>query len=116
MESVAGLGQRGSGCDSVHHTVFVFGVISNTTVALTAYIGGLLLVIVGLVDLANPNNRAGEWIEGVLGVLVFISPFVLGFSGITMMAWSAGIIGVLSILLAASVLFDDRGQKTLTAH
>ena len=68
------------------------------------------------VDLANPDNRAGERLEGVLGVLVFISPFVLGFSGTTMMAWSAGIIGVLSILLAASVLFDDRGHKTLTAH
>jgi hypothetical protein len=42
----------------------------------------VLLVIVGLFDLANPENQAGEWVEGVLGVLVFISPWVLGFSGL----------------------------------
>ena len=97
-------------------TPFVFGATANAAAAYTAYIGGVLLVILGLVDLANPDNQTGEWAEGVLGVLVFISPWVLGFSGVTMMAWSAWIIGVLSVLLTASVLFADRAQQRMAAQ
>jgi hypothetical protein len=44
-------------------------------------------------------------IEGVVGVLIFISPWVLGFTALTPMAWSAWIVGVLAVILAASVLF-----------
>ena len=96
-------------------TPFVFGATGSTTAAWTAYIGGVLLVIVGLFNLANPSNQAGEWTEGVLGVLVFISPWVLGFSGFTMLAYSAWIIGVLTVVLAASVLFASGDRRTLAA-
>jgi hypothetical protein len=97
-------------------TPFVFGATTNTAAAWTAYVGGVLLVLVGLFDLANPDNQLGDWTEGVLGLLVFISPWVLGFSGLTMMAWSAWIIGVVSVVLAASVLFADRGQQRVAAQ
>jgi uncharacterized membrane protein HdeD (DUF308 family) len=97
-------------------TPFVFGATANTAAAYTAYIGGVLLVLAGLFDLANPDNQTGEWIEGVLGVLVFISPWVLGFSGLTMLAWSAWVIGVLSVVVTASVLFAERSQPTITAQ
>jgi uncharacterized membrane protein len=97
-------------------TPFVFGAITNQMAAWTAYVGGVLLVIVGLVDLARPENPAGEWAAGVIGVLIFISPWVLGFSGLTPMAWSAWIIGVLSVALAASVLYVDRWRRTLVGQ
>jgi hypothetical protein len=97
-------------------TPFVFGATGSTTAAWTAYIGGVLLVIVGLFDLANPDSQAGEWTEGVLGVLVFISPWVLGFAGLTVMAWSAWIVGVLAVVLTASVLFADRSQSRVAAQ
>jgi hypothetical protein len=97
-------------------TPFVFGAMANTSAAWTAYIGGVLLVIVGLFDLANPDSQAGEWTEGVLGLLVFVSPWVLGFSGLTMMAWSAWIVGVLTVVLTASVLFAERGQPRVMAQ
>jgi uncharacterized membrane protein HdeD (DUF308 family) len=97
-------------------TPFVFGATPITAAAYTAYIGGVLLVIAGLFDLATPKNQAGEWAEALLGVLVFISPWVLGFSGLTPMAWSAWIIGVLSVVLAASVLFAERNHQTMAAQ
>jgi uncharacterized membrane protein HdeD (DUF308 family) len=97
-------------------TPFVFGATGDTTVAFTAYIGGVLLVLVGLFDLANPDTQAGEWTEAVLGVLVFISPWVLGFSGFTMMALSAWVVGVLAVVFAASVLFADRGRPRVAAQ
>ena len=97
-------------------TPFVFGATPIRAAAYTAYIGGVLLVIVGLFDLATPKNQAGEWAEALLGVLVFISPWVLGFSALTTMAWSAWIIGVLSVVLAASVLFAERNHQTMAAQ
>ena len=84
---------------------FVFGGMAVPAAEWTALIGGVLLVIVGLWNLASPANRAGEWIEGLIGVLVFIAPWVLAFTGLSAMAWSAWIIGVLAVLSAASVLF-----------
>ena len=97
-------------------TPFVFGATGSSAAAWTAYIGGALLVIVGLFDLANPDSRSGEWTEGALGALVFISPWVLGFAGLTMMAWSAWIVGVLTVVLSASVLFVDRSQQRMAAQ
>jgi len=51
-------------------TPFVFGGMVSTGAEWTAFICGVLLVILGLIDLANPANRTGEWAEGVLGVLL----------------------------------------------
>lgn len=87
---------------------FVFGAMAvMTAAAWTAWIGGVLLVIVGLYDLSSPDNRVGEWVQGVIGVLLFIAPWVLGFSGLAAMAWSAWVAGVLVVVLAASVVFFE---------
>ena len=83
----------------------------------TAFIGGALLVIFGLWNLSSPATRTGEWLAGLVGVLVFVAPWVLGFSGLGALAWSAWVIGVLSVLLAASVLFaSSAGQQTLVGQ
>jgi VIT1/CCC1 family predicted Fe2+/Mn2+ transporter len=71
----------------------------------------VLLVIVGVIDLASPENDVGEWLSGILGALIFISPWVLGFSSLTQMVWSAWIVGVLSVLLAGSVLFTGGAER-----
>ena len=94
---------------------FAFGATAMTTAAWTAYIGGVLLVIFGLVSLANPMQHTSEWIEVVLGVLLFIAPWVLGFSGATDLAWSSWIAGVLAFLLAGSVLVAGHEQRPTMA-
>jgi uncharacterized membrane protein len=90
---------------------FVFGGMAEPPARWTALVGGVLLVIVGLWNLASPANPAGEWIEGLLGVLVFIAPWVLAFTSLNAMAWSAWIIGILAVLLAASVLFTGGAHQ-----
>lgn len=96
---------------------FAFGATAMTTAAWTAYIGGALLVIFGLVSLANPTARFSEWIDGIVGVLLFIAPWVLGFTAVSALAWSAWIVGILAVLLAASVLFArSGGQPTMAAQ
>jgi uncharacterized membrane protein len=93
---------------------FVFRAMGDQPAEWTAWIGGVLLVIVGLYDLSAPANRAGQWIEGLLGILVFIAPWVLGFSGFTAMAWTAWILGAISVILAAWVLFAEGTQTRST--
>jgi uncharacterized membrane protein HdeD (DUF308 family) len=90
---------------------FAFSSLAVPSAEWTAFIGGILLVIFGLWNLSSPANRTGEWLAGLVGVLVFIAPWVLGFSSLGAMAWSAWIIGVLNVLLAASVLFVGTARQ-----
>ena len=94
---------------------FAFAATAMTTAAWTAYIGGVLLVIFGLVNLANPMQHTSEWIEAALGVLLFIAPWALGFSGVGYLAWSSWIIGVVAFLLAVSVIFTGHEHRPTMA-
>jgi hypothetical protein len=92
-------------------TPFVFSAMNVQMAEWAAFGGGVLLVLVGLWNLSSPANQVGEWIEGVIGLLIFITPWVLGFTALTTMAWSAWIVGAVSVLLAASVLFGSSAER-----
>jgi len=85
-------------------TPFVFGDTSHTAAAWTAYVGGALLFVLGGGSLLFRWNTNVEYLPLIVGVLVFLAPWVLGFSGITAMAWSAWVIGVLAFISAGSAL------------
>ncbi len=91
-------------------TPFVFGATATSSAAYTAWVIGVLLFLVGLYLLSSPQNVNVEWVQIVLGVLLFISPWVLGFTNLTQMAWSAWIIGVLAVIAAGWVLLTERGE------
>ena len=42
----------------------------------------------------------------VLGALLFLAPWVLGFVGVTALAWSCWIVGVLTVVLGASMFLE----------
>jgi VIT1/CCC1 family predicted Fe2+/Mn2+ transporter len=85
-------------------TPFVFGDTSQTAAAWTAYVGGVLLFVFGAGSLLFRWNPTIEYLPLIEGVLLFLAPWVLGFSGITAMAWSAWVIGVLAFVNSGSVL------------
>jgi len=97
-------------------TPFIFGATGMAAVAWTAYVGGLLLVIAGLWSLSAPSIHFTEYSEIVIGVLVFVAPFVLGFTGLTYMAWSDWIAGILAVLLGGSVVFSQGGMQQLAGQ
>lgn len=49
-----------------------------------------------------------EWVTVALGVWLAISPWILGFSGLTMAMWNAVIIGIAVAALALWVLGTDK--------
>lgn len=66
-----------------------------------AWIVGIAIALVALWALATPGSKFPEWINILLGAWVFISPWVLGFVGITGIAWSSWILGVIVVLVSA---------------
>jgi len=97
---------------------FVLGATANQAAARTAYAGGVLLAIAGLWSLAgsSPADHVAEWAEIVIGVLVFLTPWALGFTALTAMASSVWIAGILAVVLAGSVVLNERNRPQLVGQ
>jgi predicted transporter len=92
-------------------TPLVFADTSQATATTTAYILGVLLVLAGLLAAAMREANQVELSPVILGVFTFISPFVLGFTAVTAVAWAAYIIGVLAVVNAGSLLLNVTGNR-----
>jgi uncharacterized membrane protein HdeD (DUF308 family) len=91
---------------------FVFGETSQRTAALSAYVLGVLLFLSGILAAAIREGRGVELVPAVLGVVTFVSPWILGFTGVAAIAWAAWILGIVAVLAAGSLLFGRRtGMK-----
>jgi VIT1/CCC1 family predicted Fe2+/Mn2+ transporter len=100
-------------------TPFVFGDTSQTAAAWTAYVGGVLLFVFGGGSLLFRWNNTVEYLPLIVGVALFLAPWLLGFSGIAAMAWSAWIIGALAVISAGYALLAGgnlTGRRSATAH
>lgn len=90
---------------------FVFSTTSDTNASWTAYVMGALAFLAGVTMLAVQTFRIVEYGVLLLGVLLFLSPWVLGFAGLASIAWTAWIIGVLLVLLAGSVVLGFAEER-----
>jgi uncharacterized membrane protein HdeD (DUF308 family) len=70
----------------------------------TMIVLGALVALDGLVSLAMPGMVAGEAVQIVLGVLMFISPWVMTYTDMTGIAWSSWIIGALTVVAGGAAL------------
>ena len=76
---------------------------TNSAATATLIVFGVLLLVSSLWSLARPGAVSSEYAHAVLGVLLFISPWVLGyaaFAGAAATSWVAGVIAVALGLLA----------------
>ncbi|GDY32415.1 hypothetical protein GTS_40480 [Gandjariella thermophila] len=65
---------------------------------------GVLLAASGLWSLAMPGSVTSEGVHMVLGVLMFISPWVMGYSSMQGASWTSWVIGVLAVIAGAAAL------------
>jgi hypothetical protein len=93
--------------------------IWTTTVAAatgTLILLGIVTALVALASLAEPDAIALQWLMAALGVVVFISPWVMGFAATTGMAWTAWIVGAVSVIAGLwAVPASTKVHKTLVA-
>lgn len=85
-----------------------FGQTSATVATGSAYVLGILLFVSGIVAAAMREARGFEVVPAILGVVTFASPWVLGFAGVTGVAWAAWLLGIVALLASGSLLFAGR--------
>lgn len=76
----------------------------NNTALWTMIILGALIALDGLLSLAMPGIVYGEAVQIVLGVLLFISPWVMGYTEFTGLSWMSWIVGVLTVIAGGLAL------------
>lgn len=70
----------------------------------TMIVLGALIALDGLLSLAMPKLVYGEGVQIVLGALLFISPWAMGYTNMNAASWSAWIIGGLTVIAGAAAL------------
>lgn len=70
----------------------------------TMIVLGVLVALDGLASLAAPGQVYGEGIQIVLGVLMFISPWVMSYTDFNGISWTSWIIGALTVIAGAAAL------------
>jgi hypothetical protein len=78
---------------------------------------GALLVISSIVSLARPNVTATEWATTALGVLLFVAPWVVGYTGVTGAAWTSWLVGAVVVVVSLTVVrASNRGSRQAIQH
>jgi hypothetical protein len=93
-------------------TPFVFAETSQTVAASAAYVLGVLIVAAGLLNAAMARAGGLEIIPAILAVILFVSPWILGFSTVAALAWSAWIVAILMVLAIGSLYPTTRRRAT----
>ena len=91
-------------------TPFAFGVTATTVAAYTVFALGVLIVLAGLLNAAMKDAGGLELIPAVLAVILFLSPWLFGFTAVTALAWSAWVVAIL-VVLAAGSLFGMQSRR-----
>jgi uncharacterized membrane protein HdeD (DUF308 family) len=84
---------------------------TNNAAQWTMIILGALVTLDGVASLAMPGMIYGEAVQIVLGVLMFISPWVLSYSEFKGISWTSWIVGALIIIVGGAGL-----QVAQSAH
>lgn len=89
---------------------------TSTKTMWTMVILGALIAIDGLVSLAAPRQMASETVQAVLGILLFIAPWVMGFAADSGAAWTSWIAGAVTIVASGLALPVMGGMHRLTGQ
>ena len=94
----------------------LFGETSYQVATISAYVLGILLFVSGIIAAATREARHSPILNvpGVAALLTFLAPWVLGFSGVTGIAWTAWVLAIVTVLVGATLLLGER-TKTKTA-
>ena len=91
---------------------WVFGTAARGTSSWDAWVVGVIGVVLALLALALiSTSTIFEWISLILGVWLFISPWVLGFAALGSAAWVAWIIGILFVIVNGWTLLQTRRPR-----
>ncbi|ANZ24304.1 MULTISPECIES: SPW repeat protein [Rhodococcus] len=79
-------------------------VANDNTTMWTLIVLGVLIALTGLAQIVRPTMAAIDYAMGVFGVLLFLSPWVMGFTEYSGASWTAWVVGVLTVVVAVAAL------------
>jgi uncharacterized membrane protein HdeD (DUF308 family) len=83
----------------------------------TMVVLGALVALDGLVSLAMPGMVYGEGVQIALGVLLFIAPWVIGYTQFNGASWTSWIAGVLTVIAGAAAMpVANAAHRTAGQH
>jgi hypothetical protein len=85
-------------------------VSTDTTAMWTLIVFGVLIAGTAAWSLAQPGSVASEYAHAVLGALLFISPWVLGYSQYSGASWMSWIAGVLTVAVGLAALPEANAE------
>jgi uncharacterized membrane protein HdeD (DUF308 family) len=85
----------------------------NPAAAWTAWIGGVVIAVMGIAALTQFAEWE-DWLALIAGVLMIISPWVLGFVAITYAVWTFVVLGLIVAVASVSEIWMVR-HPTVTA-
>lgn len=74
---------------------------TTTRATWTMIVLGIITALLSLAELVRPDLLAVEGLTALLGVLFIISPWVMGFSDTKPMAWTAWVVGAVTLVVGA---------------
>ncbi|MEV4056436.1 SPW repeat protein [Amycolatopsis sp. NPDC049688] len=90
---------------------------TDTTAMWTMVVLGVLIALDGLVSLAMPGMVYGEGVQIALGVLLFIAPWVMGYTEFNGASWTSWIAGVLTVIAGAAAMpVANAAHRTAGQH
>ena len=77
---------------------------TNTRAAWTMIVLGVLIALTGLAQMYRPEMGAADYAMGVLGVLLFIAPWVMDYTAYNGASWTSWVVGIVTVVLAVAAL------------
>lgn len=77
---------------------------------------GVLLIAAGLWNLSSPGQPVAEWVQMVLGALLFVSPWIAGYTAHTGATWTSWIAGGVALVAGVLALQPSMHERTETHH
>ena len=92
--------------------------VSGGSVNAPAWDAWIFGVITAIVSLWAMSQFAAwqEWVGLIIGIWLFVAPWVLGFSGLQNAAWDHWIVGILVFVVALSALSYARAMTANLGH
>jgi hypothetical protein len=100
---------------AIFATPFVFSETSNGNAAYTAYIMGALVGLGGLLAafMATPSKMV-EGVVLLLGVILFVAPWLFGFTAVAATSWVCWIAGLAVVGVSTIALLGEKPQRMVT--
>jgi hypothetical protein len=89
---------------------------TERSVTWTMVVLGVVTALVSLWALARPEDRISEYVHAILGVLFFIAPWVMAFTDLSAMSYTAWAVGLITFVVGVWAIPEVHQRMHRLAH